>query len=83
MPNTYVGELVDVTNAIVAGNRLMHIDSGAVATVTDSFLLARISTACASTGMRRRLDRACGAILLAASLWLWPLALLAALAGNP
>ena len=83
MPNTYVGELVDVTNAIVAGNRLMHIDSGAVATITDSFLLARISTAGASTGMRPRLDRACGAVLLAASLWLWPLALLAALAGNP
>jgi mannose-1-phosphate guanylyltransferase/phosphomannomutase len=83
MPNTYIGELVDVTNAIVAGNRLIHIDSGAVATVTDSFLIANIPAATMRTRMHDQLDRVSGAILLVASLWLWPLALLAALASNP
>jgi mannose-1-phosphate guanylyltransferase/phosphomannomutase len=45
MPNTYIGQLVEVTNAIVAGDRLIHVDTGTVATVVDSFLLARISVA--------------------------------------
>jgi mannose-1-phosphate guanylyltransferase / phosphomannomutase len=45
MPNTYIGQLVEVTNAIVAGDRLIHVDTGTVATIVDSFLLARISVA--------------------------------------
>jgi len=83
MPNTYVGELVEVTNAIVAGNRLIHVDTGTVATVADSFLLASIRRTEIGGLIRDLADRAMGAILLAASLWLWPIALIAAMAVNP
>ena len=40
--NTYVGELVEVSNAIVDGATLIHLDTGVVTEVTDTFLLARI-----------------------------------------
>jgi NDP-sugar pyrophosphorylase family protein len=40
--NTYVGELVEVNNAIVDGATLIHLDTGVVTEVTDAFLLARI-----------------------------------------
>jgi NDP-sugar pyrophosphorylase family protein len=42
MPSTYVGALVEVRNAIVAGNLLIHVDTGAYVQVTDSFLISRI-----------------------------------------
>lgn len=83
MPNTYVGELVEVTNAIVAGNRLIHIDTGTITTVTDSFLLAGIGSAAIGLPLRAVVDRLLGAGLLTLSLVLWPLALIAALVAHP
>jgi mannose-1-phosphate guanylyltransferase / phosphomannomutase len=83
MPNTYVGELVEVTNAIVAGDRLIHVDTGTIATVVDSFLLASIGEG--GFGLRRRAlgDRVIGAALFCLSILLWPLALVAAILANP
>jgi len=43
MPHTYVGALVQVSDAIVSGNLVIHIDSGTHAWVTDQFLLCSIS----------------------------------------
>jgi mannose-1-phosphate guanylyltransferase/phosphomannomutase len=43
MPHTYVGALVEVSDAIVSGNLVIHIDSGTHAWVTDQFLLSSIS----------------------------------------
>jgi mannose-1-phosphate guanylyltransferase / phosphomannomutase len=83
MPNTYVGELVEVANAIVAGNRLIHVDTGTVAAVTDSFLLAGLRTTGVATRIRASFDRLLGAILLVASLGLWPIAFLLALVRDP
>ena len=83
MPNTYIGELVEVTNAIVAGNHLIHVDTGTITTVADSFLLANIGPAEIGVPLRTIIDRLLGAGLLALSLCLWPLALLAALSAHP
>jgi mannose-1-phosphate guanylyltransferase/phosphomannomutase len=83
MPNTYIGELVEVTNAIVAGHRLIHVDTGTIATVVDSFLLASIRNADLGIRIGAVLDRVVGAGLFVASLWLWPIALIAAIAANP
>jgi mannose-1-phosphate guanylyltransferase / phosphomannomutase len=83
MPNTYLGKLVEVSNAIVTGDRLIHIDTGTSTTVVDSFLLAKIRRAEIGAGIRNLADRAIGAVLLVASLWLWPIALIAAVTANP
>ncbi len=73
LPHTFVGELVEVGNAIAAANLLIRVDSGAVLDVVDPFLLGRLGID-AGTGTRR-LDQAIGVVLLALSLPLWPLAL--------
>jgi len=83
MPNTYIGEFVEVTNAIVAGNRLIHVDTGTIVSVTDTFLLASINRPEIRVQVRDVVDRVIGAALLLASLWLWPIALIAAMAANP
>ncbi len=83
MPNSYIGELVEVANAIVAGDYLIHVDTGTIATVTDSFLLARIGSADFGGRIRGFADRLLGTALLCASVWLWPIALVASLGANP
>jgi NDP-sugar pyrophosphorylase family protein len=83
MPNTYVGKLVEVSNAIVAGDRLIHIDTGTSTKVVDSFLLAKVREARFGSQIRNFADRVIGAVLLVASLWLWPVALTAAAIANP
>jgi mannose-1-phosphate guanylyltransferase/phosphomannomutase len=83
MPNTYLGKLVEVSNAIVAGDRLIHIDTGTSTRVVDSFLLAKVPKAQIGSQIRNFADRAIGAALLVTSLWLWPIALIAAVIANP
>jgi NDP-sugar pyrophosphorylase family protein len=83
MPNTYIGELVEITDAIVAGNRLIHVDTGTVSTVADSFLLASIRSAEIGAWLRDYAERVVGAALLVVSLCLWPIALIAAVSANP
>lgn len=83
MPNTYVGELLDVTNAIVAGDRLIHVDTGTVTTITDSFMLASIRRHDIGDRLHVSVDRAIGVALLFASFCLWPIALVGAIIANP
>jgi carbonic anhydrase/acetyltransferase-like protein (isoleucine patch superfamily) len=83
MPHTYVGELVELDHAIVAGNRLIHVDTGLVASIADSFLLAPIRPEDIAARVRNFAERIAGAILLAATIWLWPIALVAAMVENP
>jgi NDP-sugar pyrophosphorylase family protein len=42
MPNSYVGQLVEVSDAVVDGDTLIHIDTGFVTQVPDSFLLTNV-----------------------------------------
>jgi hypothetical protein len=83
LPDTYIGEWVDINNAIVRSNTLIRVDTGAVLQVTDAFLLADLRQDMLSTGMAESLNRLSGLILLLLSLPLWALALLAALAKRP
>ena len=83
LPETYIGELVEVQNAIVQGNCLIRVDTGAVLPVVETFLLADLREATLSGTLAEPLNRALGALALALSLPLWPLALAAALTGNP
>ncbi len=77
LPRTYVGELVEIRNAIVANNHLMRVDTGAVLAISEAFLLGSLE----ATGTRARvshLDRMVGVLLLIFSLPLWPIAAAAA-----
>jgi NDP-sugar pyrophosphorylase family protein len=77
LPGTYVGELVEVGNAIVAGSHLIRVDTGAVLKISEAFLLGNLG---ASEGRVRvsHWDRLGGSLLLVLSLPLWPVAAAAA-----
>ncbi len=83
MPHTYIGELVEVAEAIVAGHMLIHVDTGAVTLVTDSFLLASVRTRSLASPLRTMADSVAAMLLLILSIPLWPLALIASLAAEP
>lgn len=78
LPHTYVGELVEIANAIVRTNEMIRVDSGAVLRVTDAFLLADLEQATLRGGIAEPLNRLLGLIVLLLSLPLWPIAAAAA-----
>lgn len=82
LPDTYIGELVDVRNAIVWGNRMIRVDTGAVLPVVETFLLTDLREATLNGTLAEPLNRLLGLLALALSLPLWPLALVAALTVN-
>ncbi len=73
LPHTYVGELVEVGNAIVASNVLIRVDTGAVLNIADAFMLGQIGGSTGANGPRW-IDRVGGLLLLVLSIPLWPLA---------
>lgn len=77
LPRTYVGELLEIGNAIVAGNHLLRVDTGARLKLSEAFLLGDLGTS-DRRALGSRLDRLAGLMLLILSLPLWPLAVLAA-----
>jgi NDP-sugar pyrophosphorylase family protein len=83
MPHTYIGELVEVVDAIVSGHMLIHVETGVVTRVTDSFLLASVTTRDLASPLRTMADSLGAILLLILSLPLWPIALLVSLAAEP
>lgn len=79
LPHTYVGELVEISNAIVRANLMIRVDTGAVLRVTEAFLLADLAQATLGRGIAEPLHRLLGLITLLLSLPLWPIAALASL----
>ena len=79
LPHTYVGELVELENAVVWTNDLVRIDTGAVATVSDRFLLADLREAPVRRAVATLVHRVAAGLLLVLSLPLWPFALLLSL----
>ncbi len=77
LAHSYIGPLLEVDNAIVAGNWLMRMDTGAQLRLTEVFMLADTR----NQGRPRRAvtDQLLGALLLLLSLPLWPAAAMAAL----
>ncbi|MDG4560512.1 MAG: NDP-sugar synthase [Candidatus Competibacter sp.] len=82
LSDTYIGELLAVQNAIVWGNQLIRVDTGAVLPVIETFLLADLREVTLSGTLAEPLNRLLGLLALALSLPLWPLALAVALTAN-
>jgi hypothetical protein len=82
LPRSYVGELVEVQNAIVWSDLLIRVDTGSVARVTDAFLLSALSGPFVAPLLGNLLERLAGILLLVLSIPLWPVALLASLGGG-
>ena len=82
LPGTYVGENIEIRNAIVSGNQIIRIDSGASYRVADRFLLTQMQPQDASLPARLA-NRGAGFILLLLSLPLWPVAAFGALLQSP
>ena len=78
LSRTYVGELVEVANAVVASNLLIRVDTGAVLRISDAFLLGNLAEGGMGGVAARGFDRLFGLMLLLLSLPLWPLAALLA-----
>jgi lipopolysaccharide/colanic/teichoic acid biosynthesis glycosyltransferase len=86
MPHTYIGELVEIADAIVAGDELIHVKTGAQTRVADSFLLASVHTQSLASMLRTGMDSLLAILLLILSIPLWPIALIASYAtaaGHP
>lgn len=83
LPHTYIGELVDLRNAIVSGNDLIRVDTGTHLHLTDTFLLADLRKISVGGSMAPWLHRLGGAALLLLSAPLWPLAAWCAWRENP
>lgn len=73
LPRTYVGEWLEVGNAIVASNHLIRVDTGALLRISEAFLLGELSGH-GARALRSRWDQVAGLLLLILSLPLWPLA---------
>lgn len=82
LSDTYIGELLNVQNAIIRGNQLIRVDTGAVLSVVETFLLADLREVTLSDTLAGPINRLLGVLLLLVSLPLWPLALAAALFEN-
>ena len=83
LPHSYIGELVELRNAIVRGNDLIRVDNGAILKISDTFLLADLKTTTFNKGLGTIFNRVAGLFLLALSLPFWFLALGLALMQNP
>jgi len=74
LPHSYIGELVELRNAIVRGNDLIRVDNGAVLKISDTFLLADLTTSPLNKGLGSLYNCLAGVLLLLLSLPLWFLA---------
>lgn len=86
LPDTYVGQLVHIRNAIVRGGELIRVDTGAQLRINDTFLIADLGANGTAEYFSRPLNKFAGSLLLLASLPLWPIASVLALlthAGQP
>ena len=83
LPHAYIGEFVDISNAIVHGNDIIRVDSGALLGMAETFLLADLKPATLNPDLANTLNRLLGLLLLVLSSPLWPMALLVSSLTNP
>lgn len=83
LPHTYIGESVELRNAIVWGNLLIRVDTGAIVQIIDRFLLADLSVETLSKYFSGTVNCTLGILTWLISLPLWPLAIALALLQNP
>jgi mannose-1-phosphate guanylyltransferase/phosphomannomutase len=73
LPNTYVGPMVELENAIAWKKDLIRVDTGVVVHVTDPALLGDLSGQMPGAVARRLIDRLAGILLFVISLPFWPI----------
>ncbi len=83
LPDTYVGEMVDVRNAIVQGRTIIRIDTGARMNIVDRFLAADLKSESASNALGDIANRLSGLLLFLFSLPLWSVAAATSVFANP
>lgn len=74
LPGSYLGENLEVRDAVVDRARLIHVRHGAALTLTDPFILGSTSRRGLELSLRALLSRLAGVLLL---LLAWPLLLVA------
>lgn len=74
LPNTYIGEFVEIKNAIVWSNDLIRVDIDTTLHISDTFLLADLDTETISKSIAQPVNRLLGLLLMIISLPLWLLA---------
>ncbi|MFT5173797.1 MAG: NDP-sugar pyrophosphorylase family protein [Gammaproteobacteria bacterium] len=82
MPGTYIGENLQIENAIIDGNRLIRIDLGIEIEIDEPKLLSDNGGDIAEW-LQHWCERSIGATVLILSLPLWPLGLFAAILASP
>ncbi len=82
LSDAYIGERLEVRNAIIQGNRLIQVDTGAVLSMIETFTPTGQHETMLGDVLAAPFDRLWGLLLLLLSLPLWPLALVAALVEN-
>ena len=68
LPHTYIGELVELRNAIVRGNDLIRVDNGTILKISDAFLLADLKTTTFNKGLGAVFNRCCRLAIACAEL---------------
>ena len=76
LPHSYIGELVELRNAIVRGNDFIRVDNGTILKISDAFLLADLTTTPINKSLGTVYNRILGLLLLVLSLPFWILAAL-------
>ena len=79
LDNTYVGEYLNIRNAIVWKNLLIRVDSNTVLELSDNFLLADLGHSFYDVHLGGLVHSMGGLALLLASLPLWPIAVVLSL----
>lgn len=83
LPHTYVGEWVELRNAIVRGNDLIRVDTNTHLHLSDTFLLADLQKVSMGHSLSPFIHKLAGLFLLVLSLPLWPWARFSARQNNP
>jgi len=78
LSNTFVGENLEIKNAILRGDLLIRVDTGAVVQVTDRFLTAKLGESIYDAHFADISNRIFGVMLSILSIPLWPISLLMA-----
>lgn len=75
LPDSYIGQWLEVKQAIIAGNLLIRVDSGVQLQLHDELLLATLDSRVLHRHWQAGLERLLSVGLLLLSLPLWPLAI--------
>ncbi|MEM1176798.1 MAG: NDP-sugar synthase [Acidobacteriota bacterium] len=83
LSGTYIGQLTELKDALVAGDLLMRVDTGAVTRIVDDFLLADTTQPLLGGRLELLLHQLVATLVLVASLPMWPIAALFACLRRP